>query len=660
MIITEIYKGQGLGNQLWCYVVTRAIALDNNYQFGIKSPENFKCLEFLDLDFGEKVIGGKGPEGGPPTKLPEKIKNYYSEKTITHTKNGVDIRDYDEDLFKIKDNTKIDGIMQDERYIIKHRDEIKKWLKINEGYECVEYSKENICVINFRGGEYVRFTDLFLTQKYWDDAIKNMQKINPDMKFIVVTNDVKTARKFFSDFEITHKSIGNDYSIINNAYYLILSNSSFAFFPTWLNDKVKFVIAPKYWARHNVSDGYWSLSQNIVSNWMYQDRDGNLSDKNICIRELSDYKNKHKDYIKHTEKLTENFSLLKLIKKIVGNTMSQDTKNEIYYFKKNILLKVKNKILIKTKIIYSKIFSEVFNIFNSQISKIEFDSYRKNIKVYDIFNFFNELELLEIRLNILDPHVDYFVIVESRMTHSGLPKELYFDKNKHLFKKFANKIIHYIIEDPLKDFEDAKNKLNNPETPKEEKEILRLALNSRNIPENMPHFLRDFYEKESVKNALVNLKDDDFCFISDLDEIWNPDTLLNYKSNNIYKLKQLAYYYYLNNRSSEPWFGTTAAKYSLIKNKCINSIRNISETQHIFIKNGGWHFTYQGGADRVRQKIESFSHQEFNKKEMKESISEKLTSNTDIVDRNFRLKVDASNLPDYLIINKDKYKNMFK
>ena len=260
---------------------------------------------------------------------------------------------------------------------------------------------------------------------------------------------------------------------------------------------------------------------------------------------------------------------------------------------------------------------------NKWPSKEEIGAYREKIKIYDIFNFFNELELLDIRLNILEPYVDYFVIVESRLTHSGKPKELYFEKNKHLFEKFTHKIIHYIIEDPLKSFEDAENKLKRVDIPNSEKDIIKLALNSSSVPKGMPHFLRDFYEKESVKNALTGLNDNDFCFISDLDEIWNPDIIINYKVNLIYKFKQLVYSYYLNNRSNEPWVGTTALRYGLLKNKCVNDIRNINKTRHFFLKNGGWHFTYQGGLDRVKLKIESFSHQEFNNESTIKFINEK-------------------------------------
>ena len=63
-------------------------------------------------------------------------------------------------------------------------------------------------------------------------------------------------------------------------------------------------------------------------------------------------------------------------------------------------------------------------------------------KIYDSFLFFNELDLLDIRLTILDPYVDYFVISECDYTFSGNKKPFYFDDNKNLFSKFLHKIIH--------------------------------------------------------------------------------------------------------------------------------------------------------------------------------------------------------------------------
>lgn len=296
MLVTEIYNGQGLGNQLWCYVTTRVIAKDRNLKFGIMSPEKFKCNDFLNLDSGEKVIGGSGPEGGPPYSLPQGITYYYSERKIIHPENGVDIRMYDKNLITVPDNTKIDGIMQDEHYILHRKEEIREWLRVKTEYECTEYASDDICVINFRGGGYTVDKRVFLPKKYWEDSVKKMLTINPNFQFVVITDDVKTAKKFFPDFDVYHFSIAKDYVVIKNAHYLILSNSSFACFPAWLNENLKFCIAPKYWSQYNESDGYWGCSYNMFRGWNYMDREGNLSNYTTCKAELDEYVKNHPNY----------------------------------------------------------------------------------------------------------------------------------------------------------------------------------------------------------------------------------------------------------------------------------------------------------------------------------------------------------------------------
>ncbi len=309
MIVTELYDGQGLGNQLWCYVVTRVIALDKGYKFGIKSPEKFKGGNLFDIDFGEKVIDGTGPEGGPPRSLPKGIKSYYNERQISHPNDGTDIRTHDENLVRIPNNTKIDGIMQDEQYILHRKKEISSWLKIKKDSQCSDFSDENVCIINFRGGEYVHIEKVFLTHKYWFDAMNHMRKINPHLRFIVITDDVRTARKFFPRLDVFHFSIEKDYSIINSAKYLILSNSSFAWFPAWLNKDLKACIAPKYWARHNVDDGIWGCSYNITSGWKYLAKDGQLYSYEESSKELSKTIENH-DLIFSPPKIKKNFLMV--------------------------------------------------------------------------------------------------------------------------------------------------------------------------------------------------------------------------------------------------------------------------------------------------------------------------------------------------------------
>lgn len=286
--------------------------------------------------------------------------------------------------------------------------------------------------------------------------------------------------------------------------------------------------------------------------------------------------------------------------------------------------------------------------------------YRKKNKVYDAFIFFNELELLEMRLNILNDSVDYFVIVEATVTFSGLPKKLFFEENKHRFKQFEHKIIHYVTRDTPENENDLRKRLLDDKLNSLDKEVINTTLTSDNIPRGQNHWLREFYQKESIKKALSGANEGDICFISDVDEIWNPDIFIDYTKDDIFKLQQNMYAYFVNNRSSEPWAGTYATKYKNIKNNSINHLDTPSKTRYTYVKNGGWHFTNLGGADRIKQKIESYGHQEYNNDEIKSQIKERILNNQDFIGRKFKFWVDESHLPQYLLENKSKYYNLFK
>ena len=296
-------------------------------------------------------------------------------------------------------------------------------------------------------------------------------------------------------------------------------------------------------------------------------------------------------------------------------------------------------------------------------SKDDIAEYRKKIKIYDVFNFFNEFDVLEIRLNILNEHVDYFVIVESTMTHSGKPKELLFKKNKDRYKQFEHKIIHYVIDNPIIDRSDAEMRSKNPQTSPFEQVLLEhVRLMTQHGVET---FIRDSYEKEYVKKPLLDhgIKDEDFCFISDLDEIWNPEAFIDYSLDDVFKVKQIPYVYYLNNRSNENWrgwTGTIGTKFKNLRNSSLNQMRTMSLGKYHIIKNGGWHFTFQGGADSVKQKIESYSHQELNNKVVKTNIKNIMSKNKDIMGRYYKFWVEEKNLPKYLLENKEKYKHLFR
>lgn len=249
--------------------------------------------------------------------------------------------------------------------------------------------------------------------------------------------------------------------------------------------------------------------------------------------------------------------------------------------------------------------------------------------VYDCFTFFNELDLLEIRLNILDPYVDCFVLVESTQTFSGKLKPLYFSQNQERFSKWLHKI--KVLQVNPNDFPDA--------------------------------FQRAGYQKESVKSLLelIGTKDDDIIYFGDLDEIWKPQEI---KDDKVYNLEQLNYCYYLNQRSSERWVGTIVGKWGTIKTNTLEYWRANHTNE---LPNGGWHFTNCMGYDMILKKLEAYDHTEFDTPDVKLKLKERMENGEDYVGRNFdwlgrpfEFWVDESQLPDYLLKNKDAYKHLFK
>ncbi len=258
--------------------------------------------------------------------------------------------------------------------------------------------------------------------------------------------------------------------------------------------------------------------------------------------------------------------------------------------------------------------------------------------IYDLTQIFNELDLLEIRLNILDPYVDKFVIGESTQTFSGKPKPLYFQENRERFSKWADKIIHVVI--PEFDGEVF-------ERTAKQKDYLRLAL-----------------------EALELCEPDDVIYYGDVDEIANPEVMKVlcmddtkvYSKESIYKLEQTNYSYWLNNRSSECWQGTNVCLYKNLPN--LNEFRaNHDEV----VPNGGWHFTNMGGIDQIRKKIDAYDHQEMINDDVRANLEQRMLNGEDYLGRNrdwqgfpFEFWTSEVDLPEYIINNKEKYIHLWK
>lgn len=248
--------------------------------------------------------------------------------------------------------------------------------------------------------------------------------------------------------------------------------------------------------------------------------------------------------------------------------------------------------------------------------------------IYDTFTYNGEADMLEIRLNILDPYVDFFVICESTETFSGKPKPLYYWENRKRFEKWSHKII--TINPPSIKTEDS--------------------------------FKRAGHQKDFIRTFLrSHAKDNDIIYFGDVDEIWKPQEVVG---NIVLNLRQINYSYYLNNRSSEQWVGTIVGRWQIIKKHSLNELRAKHTNE---VDDGGWHFTNMGGADQIRKKLESYDHQEFNNESLKADLERKIEAGEDYVGRShdwqgrpFEFWTDSSELPPYLQKNKNKYVHLFK
>lgn len=306
MLGTEFLDGQGLGNQLFCYVTARMIAEENGYEFGTAGQDCFavnihsnRGMYFMDMDLGYAISQEEKKNFKVYQDMETRLYIGNSKHDMEH---GCYIAGADEKIYQVADNTLIYGNMQDESYFINHLDKVKEWLKVKPEYDSKEYSRENLCIINMRGGEYTGSPELLIDKKYWIHGIREMKKIRPDMEFMIITDDVETAGKILPGIPAHHFDIGKDYVTLKNAHYLLLSNSSFACLPAHTSDTLKFAIAPKYWARHNVSDGYWASEQNIYSLFHYMDRKGKLFSAAECRRELETYKKYSAKYARRNQK----------------------------------------------------------------------------------------------------------------------------------------------------------------------------------------------------------------------------------------------------------------------------------------------------------------------------------------------------------------------
>jgi hypothetical protein len=294
------------GNHMWNYSLCRVIADKLGYDWGIHNIPTHDYFSgmvqmyFMEIDYGKPVTKiGINQRG---LNMYDGITNeYYDIPKHLPYHNKCCINMYDPNVFNINDNTMIHLISQSEDYLIDRKSEILEWFQIKEEYINKYNSKleelgisldENTCVINFRGGEYKVVTNLIARKEYWSESINKMLSINTNMKFLIITDDMECAKNFIGDYPCYHIDIGFDFYTIYKAQYIILSNSSFGWWPAWLSKSSKLTIAPEYWSQHNTSDGYWGLGDQYTRCFKYMSRSGELHDYDTCKNNaLQYYKN---------------------------------------------------------------------------------------------------------------------------------------------------------------------------------------------------------------------------------------------------------------------------------------------------------------------------------------------------------------------------------
>lgn len=265
------------------------------------------------------------------------------------------------------------------------------------------------------------------------------------------------------------------------------------------------------------------------------------------------------------------------------------------------------------------------------------------MKIYDCFIFYNEFELLDLRIAEMYDHVDHMVLVEANHTFQNAPKEFNFAAR---YKKYEHltKLIYIGIED---------------------------------MPLDPDPWENERYQRDSIMLGLDEADDDDLIIISDIDEILRPETIAELRKNqvDIYGFRMPLFNFKFN------YMLSTQDLYSVwsgaLKKKLLNSPEEFRRQRHALnnlgwqynddtikiVEHAGWHFTYLGGDDFARNKIQSFAHSDDNRPEVldqiniEESIRLGRGIKLDNPDYLFTPVIVDNYLPNTVVNDQVKYKN---
>lgn len=266
--------------------------------------------------------------------------------------------------------------------------------------------------------------------------------------------------------------------------------------------------------------------------------------------------------------------------------------------------------------------------------------------VYDCIPFFNELDILKLRMHIMAPYVDKFVIEEAAVTFSGEPKPMTFAENRELFAEFEEKILYVAVDDsPVS---------------------------------GVTTHERDYFQKNQLIRALKDCQPQDIIIFSDVDEIPNPEALkeviAHFDPSKVYHFAQRLFYCFLNmeevsgnllsitgefaGTKKKQWLGTKVCSFQNLPKEGIVFLREVptQDSRSVRVADGGWHFGYMGGsgeedvAKRIGVKVKAAAHQEYNSSRYLTEAVDRLLCGEDIFGRDarfIRVEIDES-YPAYL------------
>jgi Glycosyltransferase family 17 len=210
------------------------------------------------------------------------------------------------------------------------------------------------------------------------------------------------------------------------------------------------------------------------------------------------------------------------------------------------------------------------------------------MKTYDCFTFFNELDVLEIRLQEMWDTADYFVIAESNLSHSGKSKDYILLDNWERFKPYADKIRHIDVND---------------------------------MPNTQDSWVRERYQRWSLGKGLTDMAPEDLIIVSDLDEIPRAEVVEMIKTDDNdydkYVLTIPMFQYKINNmkifeRSKQRNIMATRGRaFTDAQQERAFTFPWIPDAPNtVYIDHGGWHFTYFGDDKNAIVKLQNFAHTE--------------------------------------------------